>query len=69
MIAVTVLIAPLLALVSAVVYGLILCVPTMIALHYLHGFVPVVPPLGWQASFWLLATLSLLIPSGSKVDD
>lgn len=64
-----ILLTPLFAIIGAFVYGAILCIPLMIGLHFLHAFVPIVPALGWVASFWLLWVVSLLIPhSGGSSD-
>lgn len=54
--------APLLALFSAFLTAGLLCVPLMISLHFLHAFAPVVPALGWQASFWVLVVARLVFP-------
>lgn len=53
---------PLLALAGAFLTAGLLCVPLMISLHFLNAFVPAVPALGWQASFWVLTVVRLLVP-------
>lgn len=56
------LLLPFLALLAAIIRGGILCVPLMIVLHFLHGFIPAVPQLGWLACWLLIAALTLIIP-------
>lgn len=60
------LVAPILALFGAIITGAVLCVPLMVALHFLHTFVPIAPALGWKACFWLIAAVRLLLPSGGS---
>lgn len=57
--------APVLAFVGALLRALFLFWPTMVFLGALHSYIPAVPPLGWQASFFLVAVLGLLIPTGT----
>ena len=60
-----ILIAPLLVLAGAFVRALILFWPTMILLGAVHSYIPMVPSLGWQATFLVVMLLGLLIPHGS----
>lgn len=63
------LISPLIALASAFLRALVLFWPVMIVLGMIHPLIPVIPALGWQACFLLVALLSLLIPMSSSSDD
>lgn len=68
MIIISLLMAPLIAMLTALVRGLFLFWPTMIAMGAVHSFVPAVPPLGWAACFWIVTLLGLLIPTAGSVD-
>lgn len=58
--------APLLALVSGLLYAVILFWPTMLVFGALHSWLVWVPALGWQPTFLVLALLYLLIPTTSS---
>jgi hypothetical protein len=55
--------APLLAFLSAVVRGLVLCVPVMLVLGWINPLIPAIPALGLGASFLLVMLIGLLIPT------
>jgi len=57
-----ILLAPLLVLATAFVRALFLFWPTMLLLGAVHSYIPVVPSLGWQATFLVVMLLGLLIP-------
>ena len=57
--------SPVLVLVGAFLRALLLFWPTMILLGAVHSHIPGVPALGWQATFFVVAVLGLLIPTGS----
>ena len=59
--------APFIILFSALFRALFLFYPTMLVLGAVHSSIPMVPPLGWQASFWVVAALALLFPVGTSV--
>lgn len=67
-----ILIAILLAVFGSILFAFLRAVilfwPTMLLLGAVHTYIPIVPSLGWQATFLLVALLSLLIPTstGSK---
>jgi hypothetical protein len=58
--------APLLIMLMALINGLILGLPVMIGLHFLHDFIPLVPQLGFWGSFWLVVVTSLLFGHNSN---
>jgi hypothetical protein len=61
---------PFIALGMAAVRAVVLFFPTMLALGAVHSYIPMVPPLGWAATFWVVFALSLLIPTTSgSIDD
>jgi hypothetical protein len=60
------LLAPLLIFAYAIVRSVVLFLPVMWTLGALHGYIPAVPALGWQATFLVVLLLSLLLPSGSS---
>ena len=59
---------PLLSLGLAFVRGLFLFWPVMILLGAVHSHIAWVPALGWQATFLVVALLTLLLPSDAKVN-
>lgn len=59
-----VLIAPVIAFGLALLRAALLFWPAMVFLGALHSYIPAVPALGWQATFFLVAVLGLLIPTG-----
>lgn len=63
------LLPPILALLGALFRGLILFLPVMWILGWLHNYIETVPNLGWKPSFLLVALLSLLIPTGGTTSD
>lgn len=54
------------ALFVALFRGLVLFWPVMLIIGALHAHLPVVPPLSWEASFFLVAALALLIPTATS---
>jgi len=60
--------APVIILASALFRALVLFFPTMLVLGAVHSYIPMVPALGWAATFWVVALLALLIPTGSSSD-
>lgn len=57
---VALLISPFLALLGAVIVATILFWPFMLCLGALASYVPIIPALGWQACWFLIATVKLL---------
>ena len=62
-----ILLSPLLVLGAAILRALILFWPTMLLLGAVHSWIPMVPSLGYQATFLVVMLLGLLIPSGSSI--
>ena len=62
------LIAPGLAFLSGLFRAIVLFWPTMVFIGALHSNWPAIPALGWAATFFLIAVIGLLIPTGSSVD-
>ena len=60
---------PLFRLALALLNALVLFWPVMWCMGALHTYVPMVPSLGWVACFWLVALLSLLLPSSVNLGD
>lgn len=56
--------APAIAFVQGLMRAILLFWPVMVGLGALHSYIPMVPPLGWAACFWLVFVLGLLIPTG-----
>ena len=61
-----VILGPFLALIGAFGRALMLFWPTMLLLGAVHSYLPAVPALGWAATFFVVALLSVLIPTGSN---
>lgn len=59
--------APFLTLGFAFLRAALLFWPTMLAFGAVHSHVDWVPALGWQATFWVVFLLSLLVPTGGSV--
>lgn len=57
---------PFLTLALAALRAALLFWPTMLAFGAVHSHIEWVPALGWQATFWVVFLLSLLIPTGSN---
>lgn len=60
---------PALAFVAAFIRALILFFPTMIVLGIVHTYIPIVPSLGWLATFWVLVLVGLFVPTSSSSSD
>jgi len=58
-----VILSPLLVLFTALFRALFLFWPTMLMFGAVHSYIFLVPALGWQATFFVVALLSLLIPT------
>lgn len=56
--------APLLALLLAFGRALFMFWPTMLLLGAVHSYLPFVPALGWSATFFVVALISVLVPVG-----
>lgn len=56
---------PFLALLGAAFTATVLFWPAMLFIGALHSFIPVIPALGWQATWLLIAVLHLILPSAS----
>jgi hypothetical protein len=54
--------APLIAIGAAFLRALVLFWPTMLLLGAVHSHIPAIPSLGWQATFLVVALISLLVP-------
>lgn len=63
-----VILGPLLALIGAFGRALMLFWPTMLLLGAVHSYLPVVPALGWSATFFVVALISVLIPTGGSTN-
>ena len=59
-----VVLGPLLALIGAFGRALMLFWPTMLLLGAVHSYLPAVPALGWSATLFVVALISVLIPTG-----
>lgn len=57
---------PLMILGFAFFRALVLFWPTMIVLGAAHSYIPMIPALGWVATFWLVVLFGLLIPAGAQ---
>lgn len=62
----TLLFAPLLALLIAAFFATVLFWPAMVFIGALHSFVPIIPALGWQATWLLIAVLHLIFPTSTS---
>lgn len=60
------LVSPFVVLLAALFRGAFLFYPVMILMGAVHSYVPAVPALGWQAVFFIVALLSLLIPTSTN---
>jgi len=56
--------APVFSLLGAFLRALMLFWPTMLLLGAVHSYLPSVPALGWSATFFVVALISVLIPTG-----
>lgn len=56
------LLSPVIALFGSLFRALVLFWPVMVLSGALHAHYPAAPALGWEASFFLVAVLSLIIP-------
>lgn len=57
---------PLMAFASAIIRATVLFWPLMVFMGAAHEWIPIIPALGWQATFLLIAVVSLLFPSGNS---
>lgn len=60
--------SPLLTLAYAFARALTLFWPTMLMFGAVHSYIPGVPALGWSATFFVVALISLLLPSSTSLD-
>jgi hypothetical protein len=61
--------APVATLLGAMARALLLFWPTMILFGAVHSHIPWVPPFGWTTCFWVVALISVLVPTVSGKDD
>ena len=57
------------SLAYAFIRAVILFWPTMVVMGAVHSYIPIVPSLGWQATFLVIMLLSLLIPTTVSSND
>lgn len=62
-------VAPVLALLGAVLRAVVLFWPTMLLLGAVHSHLGWVPPLGAAATFLVVALISLLVPTNNSSTD
>lgn len=53
--------------VGAFLRAAVLFWPTMVMLGAVHSYLPFVPALGWTATFFVVALVSLLIPTTTNI--
>lgn len=56
---------PVLAFFGAVIRALVLFLPVMLVLMWIHPLIPIIPALGWKASFLLVMLIGLLFPGSA----
>jgi hypothetical protein len=49
------------------VYALILFFPVMLVLMWLHPLIPLIPALGWKATFLFIMLVRLVLPNSTTV--
>ena len=54
------------SLLYALLRAIILFWPTMVVMGAVHSYIPIVPSLGWQATFLVVMLISLLIPTATS---
>ena len=62
------LLAPVIAFFAAVLRALVLFIPVMLVLGWIHPLIPAIPALGAGACFLLIMLISLLVPTGTSSD-